>query len=211
MSEDKREKDWGKIAEEVLNVVDQDFAEQADNPEAETASGQETSALSGVLEHPDYQALQQKMTETEQALHEHQDKVLRLASEMENVRRRAEQDKLAAHRYGVQKLCEDLIPVMDSLEQALLAAEQAEGSHAALIEGVQMTLNIMNATLEKYSVVAICPLQGDAFDPHHHEAMSMVPSTDVPHNGILVVFQKGYKIHDRVIRPARVVVAKAPE
>lgn len=210
MSEDKREKDWGKIADEVSNV-DLDIAAQGDNPEPEIGFNSEISAVSELLEHPDYQALQEKMTQTEQALHEQQDKVLRLASEMENVRRRAEQDKLAAHRYGVQKLCEDLIPVMDSLEQALLAAEQAEGSHGALIEGVQMTLNIMNSTLEKYNVVAISPSQGDPFDPHHHEAMSMVPSTDVAHNGILVVFQKGYKIHDRVIRPARVVVAKAPE
>ena len=149
--------------------------------------------------------LEEALTLSEKKAHEHWEKAVRALAELENVRRRAERDVEHAHRYGLEKVLKALIPVVDSLEQALEAGSQEV--HGSMYEGLVLTLNMFIQVLEKHDVKRLDPV-GQPFNPQEHEAMSMSPSTDVPPNTVLVVFQKGYKLHDRVVRPARVIVSK---
>lgn len=167
---------------------------------------EEAESGSSALEHPSYPELEEKLTLAEQKAHENWEKSVRALAELDNVRRRAERDVANAHRYGLEKLVQSLLPVVDSLEQALqLASQQADSS---MREGLELTMKLFLDSLQKYNVEQIDP-QGMMFDPQMHEAMSMQESADVPANTVLAVFQKGYKLHDRVIRPARVIVAKS--
>lgn len=199
MSDEKNsEKDWGKVRDELDLNPDMDFNENA-GPSEETASSE------GALEHPSYSDLEAQLTQAEQKAHEHWEKSVRALAELDNVRRRAERDVSHAHRYGLEKFVNALLPVVDSLEQALQLARQAEDS--AMLEGLELTMKLFLDVLQKHEVEQVDP-QGLPFDPTLHEAMSMQVSDEVPANAVLTVFQKGYKLHDRVIRPARVIVSK---
>ena len=127
-------------------------------------------------------------------------------AELDNVRRRAERDVANSHRYGVEKLITSLIPVMDSLEQALQLADPT--TQASMHEGLQLTMKLFLDVLKKNEVTQLDPV-GEPFNPAFHEAMSMQEAPGAEPNSVLAVFQKGYQLHDRVIRPARVIVAKA--
>ena len=143
------------------------------------------------------------------ALAEQQDSVLRSQAEVQNMRRRCEQDVERAHKFALEKFSSDLLPVMDSLERALQAVPNAEDeSVSALYEGVELTLKGFLETLTKYSLEQLDP-EGEPFDPQQHEAMSMVENDDVEPNTVLTVVQKGYVLNGRVIRPAMVMVSKA--
>ena len=141
------------------------------------------------------------------------DMALRAEAETQNVRRRAEKDVENAHKYGVEKLVQNLLPVVDSLEKAVESAEQAQGADGsaakAILEGVGLCHKMLIDVLAKEGVAVIDP-EGEPFDPNLHQAMSMV---EVPHaepNSVVTVFQKGYSLNERLVRPAMVVVAKAP-
>jgi molecular chaperone GrpE len=137
---------------------------------------------------------------------EHHDAWLRAKAEGENIRRRAQEDIAKAHKYGIEKFAIDLLAVKDSLEAAL-ATENA--SAETLRSGVELTLKQLEQVFDKQSLKAIDPL-GQKFDPHQHQAISMLPSEQEP-NTVLNVLQKGYSLNDRVIRPALVMVSKAKD
>lgn len=128
---------------------------------------------------------------------------LRARADVENLRRQSALDVAKAHKYATERLAADLLPVKDALEQAL-AVENA--SLEQLRAGVELTLKQLNAAFGKAQVVEVDP-KGEKFDPHRHQAMQMVPS-DQPANTVVQVFQKGYMLYDRVLRPALVAVAK---
>lgn len=155
------------------------------------------------LGHLDYKELEEKLTLAEQESHKNWEKATRALAELENVRRRSEREVANAHRYGIDKLLTSLFPVVDSLEQAMQVAEA--GSQMA--EGLDLTMKLFLGALEKQGVHQLNPL-GEPFNPQEHEAMSMQQTTEQDPNTVLMVFQKGYKLHDRIVRPARVVVAK---
>ena len=136
---------------------------------------------------------------------EHHDAWLRAKAETENVRRRAQLDVANAHKFGVESFASSLLPVKDSLEAALAAQNNTVES---IRSGVELTLKQLLAALEKFSLTEINPV-GDKFDPHRHQAMSMVESDQAP-NTVVQVLQKGYMLHDRVVRPALVIVARGP-
>lgn len=131
------------------------------------------------------------------------DASLRAVAEQENMRRRTQRDVQNARKFGSEKLLGELVAVVDSLEAALVN-EDASG------EGVQMTLDLLLKIFERNHVVALSP-EGELFNPDLHQAMSMVPSEEVAANHVLQVIQKGYQLHDRLLRPAMVLVAKAPD
>ncbi|KAB2843245.1 MAG: nucleotide exchange factor GrpE, partial [Burkholderiales bacterium] len=131
---------------------------------------------------------------------------LRAKAEADNVRRRAEADVAAAHKYAIENFAESLVPVMDSL-QAALATPQA--TLESLRAGVELTHKQLAQAFEKGGLVMVDPL-GEKFDPHRHQAMATIES-DQPANTVLQVYQKGFLVHDRVLRPALVVVAKGKE
>ena len=155
----------------------------------------------GLIDNPSRQELENKLTESE-------DKVLRLRAEIENLHRRFERDINDAHKYGVKKLLEELIPVLDSLEQALMVKGHEHELVNSMRDGMELTLQLLKKTLEKFGVKEIEPLN-EMFNPAFHEVMLAQPNADVAPNTIIQVMQKGYQLHDRVIRPARVIIAKA--
>ena len=139
------------------------------------------------------------------------DQALRVAAEMQNVRKRTERDVENAHKFGQEKLVASLLPVLDSLDRAITTG--AEGVDAgsdgfkSLLEGVELTRKSAIDALEKHSVKLINPV-GEPFDPEFHEAMTMVPSETAEPNSVLEVLQKGYTLHGRLLRAAMVVVSK---
>jgi len=135
------------------------------------------------------------------------DQALRTQAEMQNLRRRVERDVENAHKYGMEKLVGELLPVVDNLERAIAAIDSDSGDHSAITEGVQLTLKSFQDVLMRFKVEAVDP-HGQPFDPELHQAMSMVPNPDVEPNTVIEVFQKGYTLHGRLVRPAMVVVAK---
>ncbi len=139
------------------------------------------------------------------------DRLLRAHAEMDNIRKRAERDKEETAKYAITRFARDVVTVADNFERAVQsvpsgAAEQ-DPALKSLVEGVTMTEREFLNVLERYGVKRINP-KGETFNPHHHQAMMEVQNADVPAGTILEVFQPGYVIEDRVLRPAMVVVAK---
>lgn len=210
---DEVKKDWQKIAEQgndesIENQEDLKSAKDLENESIdETPDGVHETKTSGSLEHPDYKELEDKLTQAEMLAHENWEKSVRAAAELDNFRRRAERDVANAHKYGVEKLIDGLLPVIDSLEQALQAADKDNAELSGMIEGIELTLKLFLDVLNKFGVSQINP-EGEIFNPQQHEAMSMQEIPNVAPNTVVNVFQKGYLLHERVVRPARVIVAK---
>jgi len=135
-------------------------------------------------------------------------KYLRLAAEMENLRKRTVRDVENARKYGIERFAAEILAVIDSLELGLQAAPTA--SLESLLEGQTATYKLLLGAAEKYGVEVIDP-EGEPFDPQVHEAMTMQPSDTAEPGSILAVIQKGYQLNDRLLRPARVVVAREPD
>lgn len=139
---------------------------------------------------------------------ENWNKYLRAAAELENVRKRAARDVESARKFALERFATELLAVRDSFEMGLAAAGQADAE--SLLEGSRATLKQLASTMERFGVSEIDP-QGEPFDPAVHEAMTTQPSTEVEPGTVVTVFQKGYLLNGRLLRPARVVVAAAPE
>lgn len=159
-----------------------------------------------LLAHERILELETALKAAQEKAEENWDKLLRSVAELENVKRRAEKDISDAHRYALNRFIDDLIPIVDSLEQALLNCTEG-ASHEAMRNGIELTLKMFVNSLEKFGVKLLNPM-GEPFDPNLHEAMMMQESKEAAPNTVLVVVQKGYRVHDRLIRPARVIVAK---
>jgi molecular chaperone GrpE len=150
-----------------------------------------------------------RLAELERKHAEVADAYLRAKAEAENTRRRAEEEVSKARKFAVESFAESLLPVRDSLEAAIATHAGGQGSPEQLLEGVHATLRQLAAALERNKVVEVNPPAGTKFDPHQHQAISMVPAAQEA-NTVVSVLQKGYLIADRVLRPALVTVA-APQ
>jgi molecular chaperone GrpE len=186
--------------------ADENARQAADSTQAGTQAGTQAASADGTAAP---EAATNSTNATETALAEAQARVaalqeefLRAKAETENVRRRGQEDVAKAHKFAIENFAENLLPVLDSLEAAL--ADQSTDL-AKVREGVELTLRQLTGALEKGRVVALNPV-GEKFDPHRHQAISMVPADQEP-NTIVAVLQKGYIIADRVLRPALVTVA----
>ncbi len=169
-------------------------------PAAETAEADATEIAADEVS--------DRIAALEDELAEHRDQRLRAVAELENVRRRAARDVENAHRYGVERFARELLDVADSMEMGMSAAENA--GDAAVAEGFGATLRKLTQMLEKFGITVIDP-SGAPFDPQFHEAMAAQPAPGTDPDTVLTVVQKGYQIHDRLLRPARVIVARAPD
>ncbi|UVE17081.1 nucleotide exchange factor GrpE [Pseudomonas sp. LS44] len=138
-----------------------------------------------------------------------QDQSLRVVADLQNVRRRAEQDVEKAHKFALEKFAGDLLPVIDSLERGLELSNPDDEALKPVREGIELTLKLFHDTLKRYQLEAIDP-HGVPFNAEHHQAMAMQESTNVEPGSVLKVFQKGYLLNGRLLRPAMVVVSKAP-
>jgi len=136
------------------------------------------------------------------------DKYIRLAAEFDNYKRLSQRDQRDQIRFGNEQLLKELLPVVDNMERAIKAA-QARGGDAALVQGVELTLKQLSGSLVKFGVQTI-ETAGQEFDPSAHQAVSYGPSDTVPANKVLDEFQKGYRLHDRILRAAMVSVSSGP-
>jgi molecular chaperone GrpE len=150
-------------------------------------------------------SLDELLADAQAKLDEQREAWLRALADAENARKRAQADIAQARKYAAERIVEDLLPVMDSLEAALAAPG---ATPEALRAGVELTLRQLRSAFDRAGVAAVNPEAGQRFDPHRHQAMSAVESESEP-NSVLSVLQKGYTLHERVVRPALVSVAKA--
>jgi molecular chaperone GrpE len=154
-------------------------------------------------------ALKEALAAAEAKAGQNWDSYLRAVAEQDNIRKRGQRDLEQAHKFGQERMLGDLLPVKDSLEMALQSlGDKPEAK--PLATGVEMTLKLLAAALERQGVKEVAPAKGDAFDPEFHEAMATQESAEVPADAVLVTVQKGYVLNGRLLRPARVLVARAP-
>jgi molecular chaperone GrpE len=151
-------------------------------------------------------SLEELLQEAQAKIEQQRDAMMRAVAEAENARKRTQAEAVTSQKYAVERFAESLLPVIDSLEAALAAKDLPP----ALREGVELTLRQLQAAFQKAKLAEIAPKTGERFDPHRHQAMTAVPSEAEP-NTVVSVMQKGYALHDRVLRPALVTVAKALE
>ncbi len=187
--------------ETPYDAMIKDELEQQANAEALASDNADDAPLQESAQVPSEEVA--RLEEQVQVL---KDQLLREQAETQNIRRRADQDIQKAHKFALERFVGELLPVADNLERALVAAKE-KGVEADL-EGVELTLKELLKVFEKFSVVAINP-EGEPFDPELHQAMSMVPNDDVEPNTVLTVFQKGYTLSGRLVRPAMVVVSNS--
>ena len=164
-------------------------------PDANSAAGDELATRVQVLE---------------EQLAAAQDQALRVAADLQNVRRRAEQDVEKAHKFALEKFANDLLPIIDSLERGLELSNPDDENIRPMREGIELTLKMFRDTLKRYQLEVVDPQAGEPFNAEYHQAMQMKPSTDFDANKVLNVFQKGYLLNGRLLRPAMVVVSTAP-
>ena len=186
-------------------------------PEDSQAAEQDTTQQTNEeqIDLPDSEDAPEEGSESDQALdvaleqaQNAKDDLLRVQAEMQNLRRRTEQDIEKAHKYGQDKLCIELLAVMDNLERAQEAASNSEDEAIkAIREGVDLTVKGFADCFKKFNIETVDPL-GEPFDPQLHQAMSIQENTESEPNTVIAVMQKGYTLHGRVIRPAMVMVSK---
>ena len=154
-------------------------------------------------ENVDVAKLQAELEQAKAEAAANYEQFVRAQAELANQRRRTEKQVEDAHKYAVQKFVESLIPVVDSLEMGL----QAQGDIEQIREGMQLTLKQFESIMEKFNIESVGKL-GDAFNPEHHQAVSMQPHPEYDNNTLSLVMQKGYLLNGRVVRPAMVMVCK---
>ncbi|UTV27202.1 nucleotide exchange factor GrpE [Photobacterium atrarenae] len=152
--------------------------------------------------------LEAALLTSEAKVQEQQDSVLRARADVENMRRRTEQEIDKARKFALTKFAEELLPVIDNMERAIEMADKNEAAVQSMIEGVELTLKTMMDTVEKFGLKQINP-EGEAFNPELHQAMSIQESAEHEPNTVMLVMQKGYELNGRVVRPAMVMVSKA--
>ena len=175
---------------------------------SQTPPPQSEAALPSEPAHTEDKTLDNLLAEAQARLDAQRDAWLRAVADAENIRKRAQADVAAAHKFGIERFAEGLLPVMDSLEAALVAAKDAP---QALRDGLELTLRQLKTAFQKASLAEIAPATGERFDPHLHQAMAAVAAENAAPNSIVSVVLKGYSLHERVVRPALVTVAKALE
>jgi molecular chaperone GrpE len=181
-------------------------AEEAAAPESGTNPAEDTETAKGT-EQADLHAL---LEDARGKADEHWDQCLRLQADMDNLRKRAERDVASAHKFALERFATELLPVRDSLELGL-AAFAAEGADPEkLREGVELTLQMLTSAMGKFEIREVNP-QGEQFNPDFHQAMSLQERDDVEPNKVVTVVQKGYLLNERLLRPALVIVSKAPD
>ncbi|MFA0440097.1 nucleotide exchange factor GrpE [Vibrio sp. 10N.286.49.C2] len=151
--------------------------------------------------------LEAALLSSEAKIKEQQDSVLRAKAEMENMRRRTEQEIDKARKYALNKFSEELLPVIDNLERAIAAADTENEVVKPIVEGVELTHKTLVDVVAKFGLKEINP-EGETFNPELHQAMSIQESADHEPNTVMFVMQKGYELNGRVIRPAMVMVSK---
>lgn len=198
MSTEEQNHSKNSEEEQVAKAAEQEA--QVDESEQSAA---DASVLEGEVEtvaEPDVEALKAEVETLKE-------EVLRTHADMQNLRRRVDRDVENAHKYALEKFVGELVSVADNLERATSTLDKDDEKFAAVGEGIELTLKGFLDVLAKFKVEQVDP-SGESFDPEKHQAMTMIPNPDVAPNTVIEVFQKGYLLNGRLIRPAMVVVSK---
>jgi molecular chaperone GrpE len=185
------------------SVADSGAAADAGKEHAEEPTGKKRKAAGK----PSLAEVQRQLEEAKRLAETHWEAVLRGRAELENQSRRSERELENAHKYGLDRIVAELLPVKDSLELGLAAGDGDDAKLAKMREGMELTLKMFAAALEKFGVSEINP-EGEAFDPEYHQAMTVQEAEGRESNSVISVIQKGYLLNDRLVRPALVIVAK---
>lgn len=196
MADDKTGEFQDKLEQELADDFGEDIGTEQNTPEV------------SVSENPEIAKLQQQLIEAVQKAEQAHQLYLKSEADKQNIRRRAEEQVSKAHKFGIEKFAEALLSVVDNLERGYEASQAEAADFESIRQGTAMTIEEFNRVFTKFGIEVIDP-KGESFDPSIHEAMSMVPSPEAEPNTVLEVYQKGYLIHGRLLRPARVVVAKS--
>ena len=178
----------------------QDLKQDADGQDLKQDASSETPLLTKA---------ERELVDAQDKAEENWELYLRTAAELENVRKRSQRELENARRYGIDRFAQELLAVADSLEKGLEAASE-KPSVDVLMAGKQATLKQLRQLMERFGISELNPL-GEAFDPELHEAMTTQPSEEYESGQVMAVIQKGYRIHDRLLRPARVIIAAEAE
>lgn len=193
MSETKEEQ-----GQEVETEMD-----EAVEGEVETAAELEESEVETDTEE---NSLEKQLEEAKAKADENWDQLVRTKAEMENIRRRSEKELTNARKYALEKFAQELLPIIDSMEMGVAAATDENADVAKLREGTEMTLKMFETAIDKFGIKVVHP-KGEAFNPEHHQAMTMIDSPEHEPNMVIDVMQKGYLLNERLVRPAMVVVS----
>ena len=198
--------------ESTQNEAAQDVANEEIVNETEQFEQEQSAEVEGEVLSPE----QEKINELELALAtaqstvaDQKDSVIRAKAEVDNIRRRAAQDVEKARKFALEKFAGEMLTTVDNLERAMQSIDKEDEAQKAMLEGIELTYQGLLASLEKSGVTAVDP-QDQPFNPELHQAMSMQEVPGVAPNTVIAVMQKGYELNGRLIRPAMVMVSKAP-
>lgn len=187
--------------EETLNTAAPSDPETATLPE-----GPDACVEPELLDSSNGTDLEQRCQKAEEEAKQTFDRLLRLSAEFENYKKRTAREMEDYRKYAYEAILGELLGVVDNLERAIEAGKQSIGEDNDLLKGIEMTLKEMMRIFEKFSVTPVKAL-GEAFDPNYHQAVMQEPADHVPQNTVTKEFQKGYLLHDRLLRPAMVAVS----
>lgn len=185
-------------------IQDQDTESGADAPRQDASDV--AAGRGGELPQPDAEVIVGELQQAQAQAQDYWEQLLRTRAELENLHRRSKKDLESAHKYALEKFVAELLPVQDSLELGVSAARDDTVDVAKLREGMALTSELLKALLEKFNIIEINPL-GDKFNPELHQAMATREERGVAPGTVLTVYQKGYTLNDRLLRPALVVVS----
>lgn len=204
----KQEKNTQKTTEETVVAETENVAEQTEIPTEEAVEEEQVNHLEAEPELSPEEQLQQELEESREEARNNHERYLRAMADMENLRKRSQREKEDLAKFANETLLREILPVIDNLERALEHAVEDTATDG-LLEGVQMTLDQFGKVLEKFNVIPV-EAMGQTFDPALHQAMGQLETGDFPANTVAQEMQKGYLLNDRLLRPALVMVAKAP-
>ena len=186
-----------QLADEIVKEAEEQVEEQHEH--AHEAISEEQEKIN---------ELELAVAAAQSTVADQKDSVIRAKAEVDNIRRRAAQDVEKARKFALEKFASEMLTTVDNLERALQSIDKDDESNKGIIEGVELTLQGLISSLEKFGVKAVDP-QDQPFNPELHQAMSMQEVPDVAPNTVIAVMQKGYELNSRLIRPAMVMVSKA--
>jgi molecular chaperone GrpE len=187
------------------DIAEEQVTTAADGAERQESGADEASPLSDNPED-----LTRLLEDARSKADEHWDQLLRARAELDNLKRRNERDLENAHKYALDNFVRELLQVWDSLELGHSAAQDQGADVEKLREGTELTLKLFSGVMAKFGVEPVEPQEGEAFNPDFHQAMSMQERADFDPNSVVTVVQKGYKLNERLVRPALVIVSKVP-
>ncbi len=193
---------------QTATEIEEEHPSKIEAPAPENQADVETEGEAEAEAAADEADLAAQLEEARSKADENWNLAVRAKAELENLRKRHERDLSNAHKYALERFVNELLPVRDSLELGLKAAQEESADVAKLREGTELTLNLFNTVLEKFNVAVIDP-EGEPFNPELHQAMSMQPTEEIEPNTVITVVQKGYSLNGRLVRPAMVIVSQA--